>query len=343
MPVIAIGDVLAGIIVGVLLLAATTILLVAEHVLPDPGIFGFHPRDWLLNPLKSIASALGQLGKDLLIPLAWMTWGLAYGIWWVVSHVANAVTSLATTVYNLAGWVNQIGVTLHGYIDTEIGNVAGYANSLYNAVQARISTVYTIVESDIGRVENTIDNAVVGIQRSLLGQIQGVFNAVESDLSRVEQTLVDNVVGIEQTLQNDIAGVYNTITADISSTVTTVEGYVDGAVQTLKGDIAKAATAAEAAAIAGALAQTIPRITTLEAEATECLRPLCDTVTPNAGSLGRLGGLLANLETLGLEALVLAMLAEAVTHPDVVAKDVATVADDIGRPVLDGLRSLVGV
>lgn len=58
-----------------------------------------------------------------------------------------------------------------------------------------------------------------------------------------------------------------------------------------------------------------PQIDALKTETDSCLKPLCDTVTPNASQLGTLGKLLKALESGGWLALLLAAIADATIDP----------------------------
>jgi hypothetical protein len=81
----------------------------------------------------------------------------------------------------------------------------------------------------------------------------------------------------------------------------------------------------------------------IQTETDECLTPLCDTVTPQAPRLGRLGHIFQGLEDLALVAFLLALTEEALHHPQALADDTAAVYRDVLGPVVTGFKDVVGI
>jgi len=108
------------------------------------------------------------------------------------------------------------------------------------------------------------------------------------------------------------------------------------------------AAIATAAKTAGSLVQSLqaklsPAINALKTETDECLKPLCDTVTPNAKSLGNLGHLLTGLSDAALWAALVALLAEAAHDPAAAVSDVEAALGGAVEGVYRGVADLIGV
>jgi hypothetical protein len=100
------------------------------------------------------------------------------------------------------------------------------------------------------------------------------------------------------------------------------------------------AAGAEAGAVAKTVAQLSPIIDKVKTEVDTCLAPLCDTVTPNANQLGKLGQLLKSWEGAGVAALLAAVVAEAIADPQAAADEVAFAAGwtaDIAVDLVDAV------
>lgn len=338
----ALVEIGVAVVALLLLLAIALLLLVAEHAIPDIPVIGSAIRDAIVSALTAVRNALFGFLKSVVRPILDVTWrGMLLNMR-ALGWIANAVIKTPWAIAMAAGWVRQLAMSLYGqavsivqsyynqavwHADAVGAQVLGDAEGLYNSAVAHADAIGATV---LGDAENLYNQAV--------WHADGLFATAEADIGRVAGTIgaaVDGaVVHAEQlftTAEADIGRLEGIVQADIATAVRVAEGYAEGVAAVLS-----------AAAATGVIAQVMPLVQALTTEADTCLKPLCDTVTPNAPQLGRLGTILKDLEGLGLAALVLALLDEAYHHPADVVRAVRTVSDDVARPVLDAGRQLIG-
>lgn len=114
----------------------------------------------------------------------------------------------------------------------------------------------------------------------------------------------------------------SSLTQQMAAETNTLHGEITNGVSQAESFAAGAASAAGAAAVAQTLTQVQPQLDAIKTETDQCLEPLCDTVTPNASQLGRLGNLLKLLEGLGLAGLLAALVGQAAVDPEGAANEV---------------------
>lgn len=151
--------------------------------------------------------------------------------------------------------------------------------------------------------------------------VEGQANATARDLSGLHNWIDTNLLP-----QVGATTALATQTADqLAQTTNTVEGQI--------GNEATARVAADQSivndvipsAITGLATQVETELQPIRNELDTCVAPLCDTVTPNAKQLGKLGNLLKNLENLGIAAVLAALVGEAVADPDAASAQVIDV------------------
>lgn len=120
-----------------------------------------------------------------------------------------------------------------------------------------------------------------------------------------------NLSGAVRSLTSDMAGLRNVLESEIGNALLTAEGFATSA-----------ATSAAAGAAAKLATQLQPQLDQLKTETDTCLAPLCDEVTPNAKSLGKLGRNLTGFASLGVAGLLVGLVAEAIADPAAAADQI---------------------
>lgn len=178
---------------------------------------------------------------------------------------------------------------------------------------------YLQIEADIA---NTSAAAVAAGLAPIEGQISDVQSQIASELGTSEAYTDQQVAkadafsqGLADQVQSEAATKFGTIDGAIAN----LQGVVQGIPAEITGTIDQVVPGMITGAIAGTAVAAIPgiiaQVQALEAEATTCLEPLCDTVTPNANQLGNLGKLLKDLETLAEAGALMGLLVAAVEDP----------------------------
>ena len=224
--------------------------------------------------------------------------------------IHNLLVQEETDVANLQANMNNDLAAAETFAELRVQNVLAQATSLVNEVQARESIDVAALQSNINQVSNQLTDNLATVAHDLQTNLNNDFNG----------------------LTENLATVANNLQANMNQDLATAEQFATNSV-----------TNASPGIIAAAVAQLAPRLAKIETETAECLDPLCDTVTPQAKRLGNLGKNFANLELLGIEALIIALAVECMTDPAGIAHDLETVIGDVGGVVLTGYRDLIGV
>jgi hypothetical protein len=294
---------------------------------------------WLEDAMRTVAGSFDGLVRAT----GHFLWAIGVGLWNVMAAVHGAIIDVkfwAITAYHAATAAAATATTLFDQAERDI------AQALSNAEAAAVGEVSQAVaplqsaisglEADIATVESDVVSAGAAAIAGAVAAAEGILNpaiqALEGDIAAAADAVLSEANTLFGQAEAAIAGV----AAEVVALPGVIEGVIPGVVdQVVPGLIA--------GAIPGILAQVLPRVAALEAEAAECLEPLCDTVTPNARSLGNLGKFLQDLETLGFAALIVALAAESITHPQAVADDISSVVSDIGGGPLRAFRDVIGV
>lgn len=208
----------------------------------------------------------------------------------------------------------------------------GHADSLYNAA---IRYTQALQADAVGRATAQFNAAMAhsdGLFNDSIGYTNVQANEVRAQLAGVQASLT-SLVGTDVT----------SLTKQIADTANKAEQEVRNAVAQAEQFATEMSAGAGAAAVAKVVAQLQPQLDALKTETTECLAPLCDTVTPNARQLGNLGKLLSGLADASLLGLLLALLAEAAHDPGRVVADAENDLAGIVNGTVKGLRDLIGV
>jgi hypothetical protein len=347
-PVIAIGAVdLVAFVLGLGALLALFAMYVPVKILglllKGVPVIGGALNNTLAAGLQSaMKTVAGQLDawaavvNNLLASIGGGLWWLFHKMLAVVTHLSFVIQAVEGHAQHAQSTADNAQATANGAaqalpFESELNQVvqsqANAAANLANLSAAQATLAQTLATQDESQAQTrTADQAANA------SALQSVANTLGNDISSVK---------------SDVQSVANTVFGTVEPAITAIQDTVSnlsipnlGSIEdVITSDINIALTVAGVAAIPGILST----VETLTTEVAECVEPLCDTVTPNARSLGNLGKFLGELETLGFAALMVALAAEVLTDPQAVADDISSVVTDIGSGPLAAFRDVVGV
>jgi hypothetical protein len=283
----------------------------------------------------------GQIEKHA-IHFGRFFWSQIMMIWRFVYVVGDTLLQLSLRITGVSQTSQDGLAQLRAKEQTDI-------DTLDRVVAADVTALHDQEVKDVANLNLTIA-ADVG---SLSGDIVRQFNRAETDATAANNTLQATLNARINTLNNRITqvntGLTNTINADVSTINTTIRTDVNSLTAADATNLRTAenfATGLVSGLGIGALRSTITalqsQVSKIATETTECLDPLCDTVTPQAQRLGRNAKNWQNLEDLGVAAILVAMGAELLTNPGPVVSDIGTVVNDVGQPLVSAARDLIG-
>lgn len=237
-----------------------------------------------------------------------------------VDYVQAQVTkNRADALSNLNGAVAAINVQLNALARILSGNTAAAQNAA--TASANRYTDSAVGAEKAARV--AADNALAAAVAHAIADAASWSAAAENGAKAYTVAKVsaeaETRAGQVAALQRDVAQVVALLQAELATTANALAGQVANGVATSEAYARQLVPGTVALAVTDSLAAVQPQLARLAAEQDECLKPLCDTVTPNASQLGKLGGLLKGLEGLALPGLLLALVTEAVADPQAAA------------------------
>ena len=347
MPVLAIGavDLVAFFVALAVLLALAAFWVpafVLQKVLSKIPVVGGDIGDALTNGIEAAMNAVINQFDSLTHAVAHFFWTFGVGVWHLVYQVVASIADAKTTALNALGVASGAeagaiaaarGLFATAESDAAAGaaSVLGDAEALYNSAIAHADAVGASTLGDAEALYNAAVGQIAAGDAAVLGDAEGLYNAAIAHADAVGNT----VLGESEAL-------YNAAIAQIGSVADVVNAEVDQILSEAESFASDAATAAGAAAIAATLAQVIPRVATLEAEATECIEPMCEALQPNLSSLGKFAQELQGLENLAFLAIIAALLGEAATDPQAAADDLGTLAGTVANLATDLVNAVVG-
>jgi hypothetical protein len=337
MPFLAIGAAdLVAVVVAVMALMvllgfwvfAKPISAVLHHVgLPQavPLVGGAN----LGNVWDALVSVSVQGLVSVLDPLtvwaAHAIWAVAAGPWQWVFKVTDAIKGLFAQLAALAQTVARDAVNAYewGLSVLAMAEAAAYGFALA-AIEAAEQYALAAVQVAIHLAEYLYNQALAAVAATaatLVGYMDDLYNRAIA--------YAFSVLGLAEDFATRLAD-------DVRSEAVTLFGYaeqavsaVEAEVQAIEGDITGIQTELDPLVAALPLVASIPLleslVQTITADVTECLDPLCNTVTPNANQLGDLGKLLKGLEGLAEAGALAALLTAAVADPKAAATGVVDV------------------
>jgi hypothetical protein len=269
----------------------------------------------------------------------------------VVEDAWTAAANDRVHIWNtLCGGIVAAGNNAEAFTITEVAAaqraVVSYAQQLYN--QAVGHTNAAVAGEAAQRAQS--DTLLLHYDQQLYNQAVAHADAItraeaaaraagDTVLLHYDQQLYNQAITHADQLhviaEDDIRAGENQAAVALKATST-----ADRTFTTTVGNAAIATSLKGAASLVAQLqAKLSPAISALQTETDQCLKPLCDTVTPNAKQLGKLGSELTSLEVVGWLAILAALVAEAVHDPAAAAHGI----DEAGGWVAGTVGDLVGV
>jgi hypothetical protein len=234
-----------------------------------------------------------------------------------VGDIESVRSQISRTAASLQGQISSLqrglGVSSATAVEQAVAISEAHSDALTSRVATALGTQIADLNASLHHVAAEVAAGDTAAVRSANAHTD-VAVAAEAHSRDVA------VAGLAVTMRSDVLN----LGAKIDSVATTVEAQVASGIQTAEGFASTVASQAEAGAVAQALTQVQPQIDSLKNETDQCLEPLCDTVTPNARQLGKLGSLLKAFEGLGLAAVLAALVVEAIADPAAAASQIET-------------------
>lgn len=348
MPVLAIGAVdavllIAALAVILLLWAGQYVLQVVGYILGHLPLVGGYVAGVISSWTESVLQAANALWDDGVHPLAHFFWVLGTGAWHLLYNVVGATQAVNNVAHSALNAAGAAGAAIAPAVAGGLADAEAYANqlgqdllndarNLANSAITHADGLFGTTEADATNLFDTAEADATSLYNSSIAHADDLYNQAIATVQSVGLQILGDVDADIAKVDAQIASVQDVLNSEIDQVLSQSETFA----QDLVAGLGVGALAAE-------LTSVLPRVATLEAEAAECLEPLCDTVVPNAKGLGSLGNFLNNLELLGIDAFIIALAAEAVTDPAAVVADVTAVVNDVGGPILAGFRDLIGV
>lgn len=348
MPELAIGgfDIVALIIALAVLLVLGAMWVLAkpiELVLGQVPVIGGYMGHAFTDGLESAMGWVVGAYDKLIHATAHLFWALGVGVWHLVYQFVKTELHLADQLGSVVTRLGQLFAQAIAKAVAEGAAAISVAEALYNQAVAfaagRIAWLLSVVQSYYNQAVHHADvlyGDALGAVSSAEAVLRGVVAADVATLGVEIATASDRVYSEAVRLFGEAEAAAGAAVAGVEATVAGIEGQITG----LEGQVGNIVGALGVLAVIPGLATAVQALTT---EADTCLKPLCDTVTPNAGQLGKLGTFLSGLESLAIDGLVAGLFVEAVTNPAGLAHDTVTLLETLGDPVIAGVRDLAGL
>jgi hypothetical protein len=269
-----------------------------------------------------ISGGLEQAMQDIIVSYsalahatAHFMWTLAVGMWHLVYNTVTGVKHAESTADQANTTANSTAAALPDQISGAISSSNSYADGVLAVAQGDVITQFneatahtdTLYNDSIAHADGLYNQATVNadtLYNQSIAHADDLYNqAIGTAQSLATAAALDGI--------NQADTVYNDLVGQIGS----VQDVLNSEIDKVLDDAETFATGAAAAAAAASVAGLLTRVGTLEAEATECLEPLCDEVTPNASQLGEAGRLLKTVEGLFTAAALMGLLVAGVEDP----------------------------
>jgi hypothetical protein len=345
---LALGGLDLTLIVGALavllvVVAGWVFFAVVADTFKNISVWGSHPFGFLAGLLKAAMDKLGGTLMQYLDPIGHFFYGLAMMIWRPLYIIGATIEGLVTQIRGVSQSSQSTAAADRAAEQNDIEAVNADIGRNVAALNAEIANVQAAESADLARNVAALNDEITNVDASLT-------QAIQANVSGLENIINERVT----TLQGQIADTTNELLGDLDANTAGLEGNINNVQTVLEGQIANGVATAENFATGlvsglgvGALTTTLTALqgqtNKIQTAVDDCLEPLCDTVTPNAGRLGNLGNLFKGLEDLAVEAVILALAAEAIHDPGAVVADISGTVGAVGGAVLQGYRDLVGV
>lgn len=323
--------------------AGWVIFSVLDDIFGGISIFGYHPFGVIAGLLQAAMKKAWGWAENRLGAFTNWLWSQISVIW----------RFMYVAVVSIVGLWDQV-LFNDRYQTNSLSSEAQRAQAAESNLQTQLNQEEAALSKDLGALGGEIATlqyeTIPAIESELTileGEIANLsapdLSAIEAELKTDVASLTREIQSVEGTLNQTIAGDVTSLQNQIGSVTTTLEQQITNGVSNAEQFATNLAPSIQAGAVATVLAQLAPQLQKIETDITECLDPLCDTVTPNAQRAGRNLNWLKNLEALGFEAALFALAAECLTDPQAVVNDITTVMEDIGNPIMDAGKALIGL
>ena len=234
------------------------------------------------------------------------------------------------------------------YAKTLYNDAIAYAHSLLavsgsqaqGAYNAAVKVAEDLYNREVAKANSQFTASVLytaGLYRQAVSISESLYNREETNRLATQNFNTHLAENLYNRVESDLSHNVKDLTAQMASAVNKLEMDIGSSLNAAKAFASQVAGIAEAAAIAKTLAQVQPQLDALKTETDDCLKPLCDTVTPNAPQLGKLGSLLKATEGEAWLVLLFGAIVAAVVDPegtavavdDVLGPDVALVSNSL--------------
>jgi hypothetical protein len=326
-------------VLGAFWVFGTIIERVIGHVPIVGGAMGHVFTDYLSSVIQSVIGGFDALTHSV----AHYFWAFGVGVWHLTYKLVQAIADAKSWAISAYAHASGLFGTAEGDITASLGQALA-ATAAAEAFAVNVAeNLFSGVESDISGLLDTAEAFAVAQATTVLHDAEDLFNRAEADTAGILSTAEAFAQSAASTVLDEAAHLYNEGIAYTNSVADVLNADIDAVIGEATSVAESAAAVAAAAAAAGVLAQVLPRVVALEAEAAECLAPLCDTITPNAGILGNLGSLLGLLGQAATWALLVELLVGAATDPAAAVADLqSTIVGPINAIARD-VSDLIGV
>jgi hypothetical protein len=346
-PLVAVAvELLAAVVASMallLVLAGWVIGWLISELFGGIHVGPYHPFRSLGGALEGAMASIARPLISRLVALGHMLWAFCMVIWRFVYVVVGTFLGFFEQITGVGQSAQSGLATLKAKeqsdVDTIDRVVAADVNALHTQEQTDFNSLRTAEATDVHNLQtniNAVHDQLQGAEATDVHNLQANINSVsdklEQQLGQSDTNLQNNINHVHDLLQAQIGQVQANLQGNINSNLATAEAFAQG----LVGSGAPAGLIATVTALQS-------QVSKIATETAECLDPLCDTVTPQAKRLGNLGNLFQELESLGIEALLIALAAECLTDPAAVVNDISTVTHEVGDVVMTGFRDLIGV
>jgi hypothetical protein len=249
MPVLVLGDVLAGILLAVLILALFAATFVAAHAIPNVPLIGGAIRSMVVSAINAVASRLRAWAQDTMIPLAFAVQGAALTLWWGVWAIGSFLAATPTFVVHYyeaalayAGAVYWDAVGWFGQAETFAADEARAA--LFDSLAAT-ATLETKVISWV----NTLDDQLAATYTDAITVAAYDTDVLESKVLGWVDVIDGQLVDLGSEIAGGVAHLAATITADIAAEASRAEAEIAAAVASAEAVAASLAAAASVGAV----------------------------------------------------------------------------------------------
>jgi hypothetical protein len=259
---------------------------------------------------------------------------------WLWQH-ANPV-NLAVATFGYLGNSLSLGMTsvigaqysatsrvVNTSIPNAINTAIARATALYYAGVAWTDARYASAVLLADTLYNDALHAIGLAQSAAMSYADGRYSAALTEINAAKAAVTAGTLGLVQSLQGWVVQQLDQLRGDVQSTDAargeTTQGQIGDAVRGVEGDIAKAGAAAVAVGAAAAAA--------FNAWRQQCGDPLCNNLNGFGNEIASILGLIS-------DGALVALIAEAATHPQAAAD---FVKNDIAGPAGDALNTVAGL